>query len=183
MSTLPLGLLPALLRNHAAGARAAEAAVALLVEHGYWLGRSDFRAECVHVDREARTAWVDWPAAAGFAEHADCAAAQDRVLRFAAALAGQPVPHTMPELLSGLDDRSSRLVVDAVRHALGAVEGAMVACDCGHTIPAVVYSTHRRSARHAGPGGACACGQATPHEVSADCLDTDTETDPVGVDR
>ncbi|MGH9209869.1 MAG: hypothetical protein ACRD2C_04215 [Acidimicrobiales bacterium] len=170
MTSVPVGLLPTLLRNHARGAHAAEAAVGLLVEHGHWIERSDFQTECVGYDPDRRAAWVDWPAVVEFVEMAPCSPVEDRLLRFAAELAGHDSGSPLADLLCGLDDRSARLVVDAVRHALGAVPGATVPCDCGHRIPAVAYSAHQRSARHAGPGGGCVCGSSEPHPITAACL-------------
>ena len=170
MDSLPVGLLPILLRNHARGIHATEAAVGLLVDHGHWIGRTDFQTDCVRYDPQARTAWIDWPAAAEFVEIADCGPTEDRVLRFAAELAGQNTGSRLPELLCGLDDRTSRLVVDAVRAALGAIPGATVACSCGHRIPATAYTAHQHSPRHAGPGGACLCGRTAPHDITPACL-------------
>jgi len=172
MASLPVGLLPTLLRNHARGIHAIEAAVMLLVEHGHWIARSDFQTDCVGYDPDRRAAWIRWDAVVDFVETAACSSGEDRILRFAAELAGHDSGVRLPELLCGLDDTNSRLVVDAIRHALGAVPGAMVPCSCGHRIPAVAYRAHQQSLRHAGPGGACLCGQTAPHDITPACLDS-----------
>jgi len=137
MTTLPLPRLAALLTDNARGVIDAEAATRLLVGHGTWLGRRDFLAACVDLwdtdgefvygawrpgtdvdpDRIA-AASVIWEDIPGFAEAAPCSGSEGRVLRLVAELAGYDTGVPLGELLSGLDDRNSRLVVDAVAHAL-----------------------------------------------------------------
>ena len=140
MQTLPLPRLAALLRDKAKGHHGTEAATELLIGHGTWLQRSDFVAICVDtwergeyfgppiwpdatdpddIDATPITeAALDWEGILAFASTAPCSGSEGRILRLAAELAGTDTGPPLAELLSGLDDRNSALVLDAVAQAL-----------------------------------------------------------------
>ena len=120
MSTLTPGQLGELLRQDAAGEYATEAATELLCQHGRWLTRSDFRATCIGYDDDGteRVAWIQWSAVAGFLAEAPCSSSEVRILRLAAELAGHDSGVPLSELLTGLDERNSRIVVVAIAHAV-----------------------------------------------------------------
>jgi hypothetical protein len=120
VTTLTPDQLAQLLRQDAAGYYASEAAAQLLCDHGSWLRRSDFVAACLDYDHDGTTAaaWVHWAAVPAFVDAAPCSSSEGRVLRLAAELAGIDSGQPLGDLLSGLDDRNSQIVVDAVAHAL-----------------------------------------------------------------
>lgn len=127
MSTLPLDTLSAGLRATARGPYSEEAAASLVVAHDHWLRRADFVDCCVLTDRErSRPPLVRiwWQAVPAFAATAACSTSERRILRLAASLAGtccdQPTGACEPlgDLLSGLDVRNARLVLDALEHVL-----------------------------------------------------------------
>jgi hypothetical protein len=98
-----------------------QAAIDLLVAHGRWLERPDFRDHLVVTDREHTSrplARVHWPAVPAFLADAPCAASEARVLALAAELAGTDVARPLAALLAGLDDRNAALVARAVAHVL-----------------------------------------------------------------
>lgn len=120
MHTLTTDEIAALLRRWATGSYADEAAVELLIGHRAWLDRTDFVARCLEYDHDGHhpTVWVDWHAVPAFVDQAPCAASEARILRLVAELAGTDTGLPLADLLCGLDDRNSALVVDAVAHAL-----------------------------------------------------------------
>jgi hypothetical protein len=101
-----------------------EAAVELLIGHGSWLGREDFRGVAVEVDRDvvggAVLAVVDWEAAVAAldAGRLPCSSSQAQVLRLAVSLA-EGLAVDLRAALSGLDERNAALVAAAVLHAAG----------------------------------------------------------------
>jgi hypothetical protein len=138
MQTLPLPRLAALLTANAAGYYATEAATRLLIAHGTWLHRVDFLVACVSTwdaNSEPLGSWVwhraewlrpahvaaasvQWDRIGAFLDTAPCSGSEARILRLAAELAGYDTATPLDELLSGLDDTNSRLVVAAIAHAL-----------------------------------------------------------------
>ena len=120
MITLTPDQLAQLLRTWAAGYYTDEAAAQLVCEHRSWLTRPDFLAICVNYDHDGTTpvAWIDWPAVPAFLERAACSSSEARVLRLAAELAGIDTGQPLGELLTSLDDHNSRIVADAIAHAL-----------------------------------------------------------------
>jgi hypothetical protein len=123
MHTLTTDTIAALLRRRATGSYADEAAVELLIAHDMWLGRRDFLTACVDYDHDGHgpVVWVDWHAVPAFLDGAPCSASEARVLRLAAELSGIDTACPLADLLCGLDDRNSALVVDAVAYALRVV--------------------------------------------------------------
>ena len=123
MHTLTTDALAALLRRRATGSYADEAAVELLISHGTWLGRRDFLAACVEYDHDGHdpVVWVDWHAVPAFVGGAPCSTSEARILRLAAELSGIDTGCPLADLLCGLDDRNSTLVVDAIAHSLRVV--------------------------------------------------------------
>jgi hypothetical protein len=120
MHTLTTATIAALLRQRATGSYADEAAVELLIGHGTWLDRRDFLAACVDYDHDGQdpVVWVDWHAVPTFLSCAPCAASEGRILRLAAELSGIDTGCSLSDLLCGLDNRNTTLVVDAIGHAL-----------------------------------------------------------------
>jgi hypothetical protein len=120
MHTLTTRQLAELLARSAAGYYPTEAAAKLLIAHGTWLDRGDFRAACVEYDHDgiAPVAWVDWAAVPTFAERAACSSSEARILRLAAELAGVDTDQPLADLLSSLDDHNGALVLGAIAHVL-----------------------------------------------------------------
>lgn len=117
-----LAVLAAELRAWAAGSYLDEAAVGLLIAHRVWPARADFRRACLVTD--SRFAWFDGDRAARIADGEEAVAlpassSELRVLAIAAHLAGHPGDRPLGELVTGLDDRNTRLVLDAIAHAAG----------------------------------------------------------------
>ena len=113
------------LRAYAEGLLPAEAGVELLVFHGTFLRRNDFRDRFVDqhtsiADRVTVLAAVDWAAAVAALDvgHLPCSAGERRILRLAASLAGG-VPVDLHDTVTGLDDRNIELTVNAIHHATG----------------------------------------------------------------
>lgn len=116
--------LAAHLREWAAGDRTVEAAVGLLVAHGSWLRRSDFRTRiwCGKSDEglsvESSFAGIDWDTAAELLQSAACSTSERRILSIVIALgAGRDHPIDLGEALTGLDAVNATHVLEAVAHA------------------------------------------------------------------
>ena len=109
--------LPAALRAAAVGIYTLEAATWLVIAHGTWLTRDDFKA---FIHRCDGTAAIDWEAAVG-ALDAGClpsSSGEKRMLRLAASLADQ-VPVSLGEAVTGIDERNVTLLLAAIGHASG----------------------------------------------------------------
>jgi hypothetical protein len=114
----------AALHNHARGIYPSEAAVALVIDHQYWLTRADFLAGFTSTfpgftDGRPMAA-VCWPEAV---TALDCgqlsgSGSENRILRLAASLA-DGIPLDLQDAVSGLDDTNLQHVVTAIRHAAG----------------------------------------------------------------
>jgi hypothetical protein len=109
--------LQAALRAGAQGLYALEAAASLIIAHGAWLAREDFRC---HVCHGTGTAAIDWQAVtrALNAGELPSSAGEKRMLQLAASLAGQ-APVILGDAVTGLDDRNIQVLVMAVLHASG----------------------------------------------------------------
>lgn len=118
------------LRVGAVGSYAAEAAVELLIRHGYWLGRPGFVEAClVPLDAEADTLGVDWMAVVDQVRVSDAAPAHRAVAEIAAQIGvGLDVASTeivaaelrpLRWLLASLDRGDLDLVLAAIAHAGG----------------------------------------------------------------
>jgi hypothetical protein len=109
------------LRTSARGLRATEAGTELLIGHGSWLHRSDFRDRFVHLDTsltdDTDIASIDWPAAITALDTGDlaCSGGEGRMLRLAASLI-DGIPINLGDALTGLDSRNLNRVGQAVRH-------------------------------------------------------------------
>jgi hypothetical protein len=111
------------LRAEASGCVKDEAAVELLIAHGTWLARNDFR-ECIWHEAippgfPPETAWIDFATALEYEMPAT--ASDHKVLRLAAELAGWDSDIPLGDLLTDLDERETSLALDALAHALGLV--------------------------------------------------------------
>jgi hypothetical protein len=101
-----------------------EAAVELLIGHGWWLCREDFLEMAVGFGRGiadgAVLAAVDWEAAVEGLEagRLPCSSSEGQMLRLAASIAGG-VRLDLGSVLSGLDERNACLVAAAVLRACG----------------------------------------------------------------
>jgi hypothetical protein len=116
--------LHAALRACAHGLYPAEAGVELLISHGSFLRRSDFRDRFVHLGTSITDgitlAEIDWPTAITALDSGDlpCSGGEQQILRLAASLAnGTPV--NLRDTLTGLDHRNIELVITAILHASG----------------------------------------------------------------
>jgi hypothetical protein len=97
--------LQAALRAGAQGLYVLEAAAGLIIAHGTWLARDDFR--CWEAVTQALDAG-ELPGSAG----------GDRLLQLAASLAGQ-APVILGDAVTGLDDCNIQMLVKDVLHASG----------------------------------------------------------------
>jgi len=116
--------LQAALRAGAEGIYATEAGTGLLLTHGTWPAREDFRC-FVHVadsitDPSTELASIDWEAAitALDAGEFSSSSGEKRMLRLAASLAGD-IPVQLGDAVTGIDDRNVGLLVKAILHASG----------------------------------------------------------------
>jgi hypothetical protein len=109
--------LPTALRAGAQGIYALEAAAGLVIAHGTWLDRDDFRC-FIYLGPE--TAAINWEAVIRSLADGELpsSAGESRVLQLAASLAGQ-APIVLGDAVTGLDDRNIQVVVSAVLHASG----------------------------------------------------------------
>jgi hypothetical protein len=116
--------LQAALRAGAGGLYALEAGTGLLIAHGTWPAREDFRC-FVHVadsitDPGSELASIDWEAAitaldvGGFPS----SGGEKRMLQLAASLAGD-IPVRLGSAVTGIDNRNVGLLVKAIFHASG----------------------------------------------------------------
>lgn len=88
------------------------AAVGLLIEHAFWLRRSDFTLACVHYDRGQ--AWIDWQAARAFVDAGPRASTSElAVLDLAVALGENRY------WLSVMGAANSRAIAAAIACAVG----------------------------------------------------------------
>ena len=116
------------LRAWAHGLYVVEAAVEVLLAHRAWLRRVDFRRAALWIsDDNPAYIGVDWTNAARFAGRAPASGSEIAMLRVAVGLAGQEVPESLGDLLSGLDQANIAIVLDAVAHAAGWHERGTVA--------------------------------------------------------
>jgi hypothetical protein len=113
------------LRACARGLYPAEASVELLISHGSFLRRNDFRHRFVHhstsiTDGTTPMATIDWPAAVIALDIGDlpCSGGEHRILRIAASLA-HGIPVDLRDCLTGLDHHNIQRVITAVLHASG----------------------------------------------------------------
>jgi hypothetical protein len=108
---------PAALRAGAQGLYTLEAATGLIIAHGTWLTRDDFRGFIYH---GAGTAAIDWEALTRSlnAGELPSSAGESRLLQLAASLAGQ-AQVILGDVVTGLDDRNIQALVKAVLHVSG----------------------------------------------------------------
>jgi hypothetical protein len=110
--------LAARLRARARGIYPDEAGVELLIGHAVFLDRDDFASRFITIPDDG-LAVIDWRAAiAALDDSLPCSGSENSMLRLAASLAdGTPV--NLRDTLTGLDDRNTQLVINAVLHASG----------------------------------------------------------------
>ena len=110
-----------LLRAHARGIYAVEAAVELLISHAVWLRRGAFAGRFLRsIQGDPPMAYIDWADAVTALDSGQlpCSGGEGRILRLAASIAdGAPVD--LRDALIGLDQRNVERLVQAVRHANG----------------------------------------------------------------
>jgi hypothetical protein len=102
-----------------------QAAVRIVIEHGYWLGRRSFLAYVdAYQERGEQVAWVEFGGLADVVDGSGASSSERAVLRLACHLAGaMPTRPRDPDLwspaaiLRPLGRASSRLAVNAVRYA------------------------------------------------------------------
>ncbi|MGW0192015.1 hypothetical protein [Nonomuraea sp. NPDC003201] len=111
-------------RAWARGSYAMEAAVELLIQHGVWLHRADFRRYAIDYVPATRTrpsyAVIDWQAAhtALSAGRLPCCGSEAAILRIALSLADS-LPVELRPIITGLDLTNIRRVLAAIAHANG----------------------------------------------------------------
>ena len=112
--------LAAQLRAWARGIYPDEAGAEMLIGHAVFLHRADFTSRFTSIRGDgAGLAAIDWPAAiAALDDSLPCSGGENRMLRLAASLAAGP-PVNLRDALTGIDDRGTQLVIQAVRHASG----------------------------------------------------------------
>lgn len=119
LDTMSHGELAVALRWWSDGDLPTEAAVELLIAHGVWLHRPDFRTAALRpVPGDASAAAVDWPAALAHADDVEASVEEVAVLRVAVALAGHGTT-PLRALLAPLSRPAAAHVVRAVAHAVG----------------------------------------------------------------
>jgi hypothetical protein len=111
---------PTALRSWASGSRGCEAAVELLIRHGFWIESAEFRECAVRVlDPGGQPlAVIEWSHASAALDGADlrCTTAQAGVLAMACGLAAN-LPTRLLSAVCGLDTTDSALVAAAIVHA------------------------------------------------------------------
>ena len=130
-STLTPSQLEPMLRAWARGVHCEEAAVELVIRHGTWLTRPDFRRECVTAvddgvpgDQRIPMAAISWQRSAAFLETAPASRSEAGILRLACSLAGVNTG-ALRELTAGLDPVNTARVLDALAHRAGWHERGM----------------------------------------------------------
>ena len=146
---LPPDQLASMLRAWASGLYSGEAAVELLIAHGAWLARRDFRVGLVDAvdDGWGRRgavvpmAAIGWDVVADFLDQPEVGASTSEVsiLRLAASLAGARGPTSLMELTGTLDDTNAALVLDALAHRFGWHESGTT-----HLVTGYVGTQHPR---------------------------------------
>jgi hypothetical protein len=116
--------LQAALRAGAEGLYALESGTGLLLAHGTWPAREDFRC-FIHVadsitDPGIELASINWEAAINALDTGEfpSPSGEKRMLRLAASLAGD-IPVQLGDAVTGIDDRSVGLLIIAIRRASG----------------------------------------------------------------
>lgn len=115
-----------MLHRPVAGLLAAEAAVDLLIGHGFWLGRTHFTRRYVEVERDpvyvgdTPVAFVRLKAAVGAAKtgRLACSGSETAMLRIAASIA-EGISVDLHDAVSCLDATNLGLVLEALAHANG----------------------------------------------------------------
>jgi hypothetical protein len=134
--------LATMLRSWASGLYTSEAAVDLLIAHGTWLARRDFRQALVDAvdDGWGRggdvepMASIDWDGVPGFLDQPEVGASSSDVtiLKFAASMVGAGGPSSLMEITGSLDETNARLVLDALAHRFGWHERGTTFTVTGH---------------------------------------------------
>ena len=125
--------LAATLRAGARGLFAEEAAVELVLRHGYWIGREDFTGRFVHgqagpeLAGDRRAAVTGWRGAVEGLERGElpCSGSELSVLKIAAGLGGG-CPVRLGLVLGGFDHVNIALVAGAVLRANGTAGGVVI---------------------------------------------------------
>lgn len=108
--------LGSVLRDSAVGGFAFQAAVELLVEHGFWLEQTDFVEQVITIHPDGH-ATVDWAEAWAFSDHADTPVSEQCVLRMACSFADPSLQVGLGEVRC-LDHRNLHLIQDALYTAM-----------------------------------------------------------------
>ncbi|MHB1845798.1 MAG: hypothetical protein ACYCWW_13305 [Deltaproteobacteria bacterium] len=117
-SSLPVDELVAALRAGGHGFYSSEAALELVVTHGLWLRRPDFRrfvGVTLRLDGTGVLASIDWPAVLD--ADLPCSESEASILRLACEVAGVPTDSSLQELVNGLDETNIVLALRAILHA------------------------------------------------------------------
>ncbi len=124
-SQLTASELAPMLRAWAQGVQCQEAATELIIVHGTWLARTDFRAACVtavdhgmHRGQHVPMATISWRRSARFLQTAPASRSESNVLRLACSLAGVDTG-ALGKLTEGLDPSNTARILDALAHRAG----------------------------------------------------------------
>lgn len=122
---LTVAQLTPMLRAWAEGDYGAEAATELLIAHGTWPARGDFRAKLVDAvddgwthDGFAPMAVIDWKGVPDFLHETPASSGEAGILRIAASIAGTDTG-PLKALTYSLDPTNTELVLQALAHAAG----------------------------------------------------------------
>ena len=112
--------LPEALRQWASGSHTIEAAVGLLIAHGSWLRRPEFRQRAIWTSH-SRTSGVthvgiDWEAASEM-QDLPASTSEHAILAIALSLADGDNQVDLSDALTSLDERNTTLVLEAIAHA------------------------------------------------------------------
>ncbi len=117
-------LLPDALRANACGLHASEAAINLVIDHRYWLTRTDFLTGFVDTFTSLTDgvpmAAICWPEAIAALDRGQLSASssETQILRLAASLA-EGISVDLRDAVIGLDDTNTRHLITAIRHTAG----------------------------------------------------------------
>ena len=118
---VPIEDLEAALIEGAPAPLGAEAAVELLIAHGSWLARDDFRRHIDLVTDDIRVTTARIYYGDALKDDLPATASDHKILRLAAELVGRDSGIPLGDLLDDLDEHEKFLVLDAIAHALGLV--------------------------------------------------------------
>lgn len=108
------------LRQWASGSHNIEAAVGLLIAHGSWLRRPEFRQRVIWTSHSRTSGFthvgIDWDAASEL-QDLPASSSEHAILAIALSLADGDNQVDLGDALTSLDERNATLVLEAIAHA------------------------------------------------------------------